>query len=233
MIKILIVDDHKIVRDSLAQSLSAAYGYDVVGLAASGEESVNMVRAQQPNVVLMDLEMPGIGGAEASKRILRMAPNTKVVVLSVLQASPMPEELLSAGVSGYLSKSSSINEVQQAIEQARYGKRYVSHEIAQRLAFSTFGGNRSAFAKLSSRERQIALMIVRCCGIQKIAEMLSLSPKTVNSYRYRIFAKLNIFGDVQLAVFMIQHKIVNPYSIQLPCSTDLQLQVGKSASNVI
>ncbi len=216
MIKILIVDDHKIVRDGLSRILSSVDGLYVVDDVGSGEEAIDMVIRHRPNIVLMDLSMPGIGGLEATKRILRHASDTKIIILTLLCAGPLPENILSNGVHAYLSKGVGAQEVIKAIEAVHLGERYLSKDIAQSLALRAFSKKDSIpFQSLSDREMQIASMIIHCYSVRQIATSLSVSPKTVNSYRYRIFSKLNISGDMQLAILAIQYQIVHPSEINL------------------
>lgn len=220
MIKILVVDDHHIVRDGIVRILSDIDGLFVVGDVNSGEEAVKMVQVHRPNIVFMDLQMPGIGGMEAMRRILRIEPNIKIIVLTVLSASPMPEEVLEAGAAGYLTKGASSQEMLNAIERVRVGAHYISGDIAQSLALRPFGKDRhSPFQDLSGREMQITLMVINCHKVRRISEDLSLSPKTVNSYRYRIFNKLNISSDMELAILAMQHGIVDVHAIPLPADS--------------
>lgn len=217
MIKLLVVDDHEIVRQGIVRMLSDVSGLVVIGEASSGEESVQMVRERQPDVVLMDLQMPGIGGIEAIRRILRIESDIRIIVLTVLSMSPIPQDVMETGAVGYVTKGAPPREMTHAISRARFGKRYISSDIAQQIAlqpFSESGG--SPFHGLSGREMQIALMVMNCQGVRQIAENLSLSPKTVNSYRYRIFSKLNISSDMELAILSVQQNIIDPHSIPLP-----------------
>lgn len=216
MIKILIVDDHAIVRDGLARILSPLKGIYVADSVGSGEEALTSAREHRPNIILMDLEMPGLGGLEVSKRILQTMPQTRIIVLTLLSGGLLPEQVLAEGVHGYLSKTSGTQEFIEAIHAVHMGNRYVGKDIAQGLALKEFRKKKgSPFQSLSSREMQVMTMIVRCETVRQIAESLSVSPKTVNSYRYRIFSKLNVSGDMQLAIMAIQHKIIHPNEIQL------------------
>lgn len=210
MIRIVIVDDHHLVRVGTCRLLADIEGFDVVGEAASGEEAIEMVKDLKPDVALMDIQMPGIGGLEATRRCLRLDPELKVIILTIHQGEPYPSKLLRAGAHGYLTKHASIDEIVLAIKKAVSGQRYISSEIAQQLALRPFSQDDAAtpFENLSNREMQIALMVIEGQRVPDISESLSLSPKTVNSYRYRLFEKLGVANDVGLTKLAIKHHII-------------------------
>lgn len=162
-------------------------GLQVVGEGDSGESALKLARELKPDVVLMDVKMPGIGGLEATRKLLRSHPDIKVVAVTVCEEDPFPTRLLQAGAAGYLTKGAGLDEMVQAIRLAFAGQRYISPQIAQQLALKPFQPQGSPFDALSEREIQIALMIVGCQKVQIISDKLCLSPKTVNTYRYRIF----------------------------------------------
>ena len=185
-------------------------GLQVVGQAESGEESLVKARELKPDVVLMDVKMPGIGGLGATTKLLRSHPDIKVVVVTVCEEDPFPTRLLQAGAAGYLTKGAGLAEMVQAIRLVFAGQRYISPQIAQQLAIKSFQPvSDSPFDALSEREIQIALMIVGCQKVQSISDKLCLSPKTVNTYRYRIFEKLAISSDVELTLLAVRHGMVD------------------------
>ena len=174
------------------------------------EEAVDLVRRLQPDVVLMDVQMPGIRGLEATRRCLRAYPETKVLIVTIYEEEPYPSELLSVGASGYLTKRAAADEMVLAIKKTISGQRYVCAEIAQQLALRPFTeAQTSPFDQLSAREMQITLMVVIGQKVQEISERLSLSPKTVNSYRYRVFEKLDLRNDVGLTRLAIKHRLID------------------------
>lgn len=211
MIKVLVVDDHDLVRMGITRMLGDVSGIEVVGQATSGEDAIKQVRELAPEVVLMDVKMPGIGGLEATRKILRSNPDTKVIAVTACQAEPFPSRLLQAGASGYLTKGAGLDEMVKAIRVAKAGQRYISPEIAQQLALKPFqaDGGKTPFDELSERELQVALMIVNCHKVQEISDKLFLSPKTVNSYRYRVFDKLSIHSDVELTLLAVRHDMLD------------------------
>lgn len=211
MIKVFVVDDHDLVRTGITRMLSDVSGLVVVGEAASGEEALRDVRDANPDVVLMDAKMPGIGGLEATRKLLRQNADVKVIAVTVCGDEPFPSRFLQAGASGYLTKGAAIDEMVKAIRLVHSGQRYISPEVAQALALKPFtnDGERSPFDQLSERELQIAMMVVNCQKVQEISDKLFLSPKTVNSYRYRVFDKLGITSDVELTLLAIRHGMVD------------------------
>ncbi|MBO0493847.1 MULTISPECIES: UvrY/SirA/GacA family response regulator transcription factor [unclassified Pseudomonas] len=210
MIRVLVVDDHDLVRTGITRMLADIDGLQVVGQAESGEESLIKARELKPDVVLMDVKMPGIGGLGATTKLLRSHPDIKVVVVTVCEEDPFPTRLLQAGAAGYLTKGAGLAEMVQAIRLVFAGQRYISPQIAQQLAIKSFQPvSDSPFDALSEREIQIALMIVGCQKVQTISDKLCLSPKTVNTYRYRIFEKLTISSDVELTLLAVRHGMVD------------------------
>lgn len=209
MIRVLVVDDHDLVRTGITRMLADIDGLQVVGEADSGEAALKLARELKPDVVLMDVKMPGIGGLEVTRKLLRSHPDTKVVAVTVCEEDPFPTRLLQAGAAGYLTKGAGLDEMVQAIRLAFAGQRYISPQIAQQLALKSFQPQGSPFDTLSEREIQIALMIVGCQKVQIISDKLCLSPKTVNTYRYRIFEKLSVTSDVELTLLAVRHGMVD------------------------
>jgi len=186
-------------------------GLQVIGQADSGEAAIKKSRELKPDVVLMDIKMPGIGGLEATRKLLRSHPDIKVIAVTICEEDPFPTRLLQAGAAGYLTKGAALEEMIQAIRMVFAGQRYISPQIAQQLALKSFQPklNGSPFDLLSEREIQIALMISNCQKVQAISDKLCLSPKTVNTYRYRIYEKLSITSDVELALLAVRHGMVD------------------------
>lgn len=211
LINVLLVDDHELVRTGIKRILDDVRGFKVVGEAKTGEEAVQFCRQNHPDIVLMDMNMPGIGGLEATKKICRLCPDVKVIVLTVHCEDPFPSKVMQMGAHGYLTKSAGSNEMVHAIKAVKSGQRYIAPEIAQQIALAQFSGrtDKNPFISLSDRELQIMLIIAKGEKVQSIAEQLNLTSKTVNSYRYRMFEKLNIGGDVELTHLAIRHKMID------------------------
>ncbi len=213
MINVVLVDDHQLVRTGIKRMLEDVSGIKVVGEASSGEEALNISRELKPHVVLMDVKMPGVGGYEATRRLLRLDPDLKVLVVTICTNDVFPSRLLQVGAAGYLTKDASQKEMVHAIRAVHAGQRYITPEVASNLAFKHVSdAHESPFEDLSERELQVMLMITSGTKVQDIADKLCLSPKTVNSYRYRIFEKLNVNNDVELTLLAIRNGIVETQS---------------------
>ena len=209
LIKVFVVDDQNLIRTGIKKLLGDVPGIKVVGEAADGETAIKSLKELEPDVVLMDIKMPGMNGLEATKKILRTHSDLKIIALTICDDDLFPSRLLQAGAYGYLTKGASVPEMVKAIRSVHAGQRYISPEIASQLALKHITDRgETPFDLLSERELQVALMIVNGHKVQEISDKLCLSPKTVNSYRYRIFEKLNIKSDVELTHLAYRHNIL-------------------------
>ena len=208
---ILVVDDHDLVRMGISRMLQDVSEYDVIGEVKSGEEAIRIIRQSSPNVVLMDVKMPGMGGLEATKKIHAIDPNIRVIAVTSSDDDLYPERLMKAGAMGYITKGASLEEMISAINSVCKGVPFMSNDIAQQVALKNFGGKQGGatpFESLSERELQTAVMIANGKKVKEIANTFCVSPKTVNSYRYRIFDKLKINSDVELALLAVRHSVL-------------------------
>ncbi|WP_461519513.1 response regulator [Porticoccus sp.] len=212
---VLVVDDHDLIRLGICRMLADVQGITVIGQAASGEEAVDKVRVLSPDIVFMDIRMPGIGGVEATHRILSRYPNTKVIVVSAFNDDVYPATLLKAGASGYITKNAGSLEVKAAVQAVLSGKAYVSPELAQMMVLNGMqsGQDNSPLATLSHRELQIATMITSGRRAKDVAETLNISPKTINTYKYRIYEKLGVTNDVELTLAAVKYGLVDPSEV--------------------
>jgi two-component system invasion response regulator UvrY len=210
MIHILLVDDHGLFRSGMRSILEAQKDMEVVAEADSGEKAVEAVRQSSPDVVLMDVHMPGIGGIEATRRIARANPEIRVIALTALDDEPFPSKLLDAGARGYLTKGCPAEELLTAIRQVMRDEHYISVDVAQKLSLSRLvnKGEGSPLARLSPREMQVMMMITQGKTTQEISDELFLSPKTVSTYRTRLFDKLDLNNDVELTHFALRHGLI-------------------------
>ena len=212
MTSILVADDHDLVRMGIVRMLSDVAGFSVVGEARTGEEAVKLGRELNPDVILMDVRMPGIGGMEATKRLLSYTPKVKIIAVTSLADDVFPERLMKAGAAGYVTKGAGFDEIIEAIRAVMAGSMYMSSNVAQQLALRNFSGVKSGdspFTQLSERELQTAILIANGAKVQTVADTFCVSPKTVNSYRYRIFEKLGINSDVELTLLAVRHKMLD------------------------
>ncbi len=209
MIQVILVDDHALVRSGIKRMLADVPGIDVIAEASSGEEAILLVRQCKSDVVLMDVNMPGIGGLEATRKLLQIDPAIKIIVVTVHGNEPFPNHFMQAGAAGYLTKDCGIDEIVRAIETVYKGGRYIAPAIAQSLALSLLpGAAESPFDKLSSREMQVMLMVAKGIKVPDISDKLCLSPKTVNTYRYRLFEKLGVQCDVELTHLAMRYRMI-------------------------
>ena len=209
-IRVFIVDDHALVRTGMRMILSAETDIEVLGDVESGEEAMPLIRKLKPDVVLCDLHLPGVSGLEVTERIVKGDHGTRVIIVSVLEDGPMPKRLLEVGASGYVGKGGDASELLRAIRDVARGKRYLASNIAQHLALSNIDGGNSPFDELSPRELEIALLLVQGFRQEEIAKRLSLSAKTVNTHKTRLFEKLAITDSIAMARLAAQYGLADP-----------------------
>ncbi|MGN0921366.1 MAG: response regulator [Cellvibrio sp.] len=213
--KILVVDDHDLVRMGIVRMLSDIEGFVVVGDARSGEEAVTKARILKPHVVLMDVKMPGMGGLEATKKLLHVDGDVKIIAVTACDDDLYPTRLMQAGAVGYVTKGADFSEIVDAVNKVRLGDLYMSNCIAQQIALKRTAPaeDKTPFEKLSQRELQTALLIANGQKVNDIANTFSVSPKTVNSYRYRVFEKLSINSDVELTLLAVKYNLLDPEAV--------------------
>ncbi len=204
----MLVDDHDLIRYGLRRLLEDQIGIEVIEEANSGELALEKVRKITPDVILMDINMPGIGGFEATSRLTKSHPECRVIVLTVHGDGPFPKRLLEAGAVGYLTKGCPVEEMVEAIKKVHSGKRYIAPSIAQELALSMLPGDKSILDVLSQREIQVLIMISQGLRTVNISEQLSLSPKTISTYRKRLYEKLEVTNDVELMHLAIKYGLL-------------------------
>ncbi len=183
---------------------------EVVGEAKSGEDAIAFVRETPVDVVLMDVRMPGMGGLEATRKLIARVPESRVIAVSALDDDLFPSRLIQAGAKGYVTKGADLEEMVRAIRSVVAGETYISSSMATKLALRSVSGGSSPFDELSERELQTAVMIVNGSKVAEIADTLAVSPKTVNTYRYRIFEKLGLHSDVELTLLAVKHHVLDP-----------------------
>ncbi len=210
-IKVYIVDDHALVRTGFRLILGGESDIEVVGEADSGEAALPQIRRLAPDVVLCDLHLPGISGLEVTERVVRGDYGARVIVVSVLEDGPMPRRLLDAGASGYIGKACDAAELLRAVREVARGKKYLATAIAQGMALSSLqGSDASPFDTLTPREMEVALLLNQGLRQEAIARRLSLSPKTINTHKSRLFDKLGIRDSIALARLVGQYGLADP-----------------------
>ncbi|UTW45884.1 response regulator [bacterium SCSIO 12696] len=212
MIRVVLVDDHDLVRLGIRRLLSEVPEIEVIAEGTCGEEAINLVRDHQPDVVFMDIRMPGMGGVEATSRITSLHPKVTVIGLSAASDELYPAKLLRAGAKGYITKNAESAEIKIALETILNGKPYISPQIAQQMAMGSLSGvaGESPFSQLTERELQIAQMITSGHRANEVAAVLRISPKTINTHKYRIYDKIGVSNDVELTLAAVRHGLVDP-----------------------
>ncbi len=212
MIRVMLVDDHAMIREGCRRVLEDAGGIEVVGQAASAEEALPMVRSLQPDVVLMDIHLPGASGLQATEHLTATQPAVRVIVLTMVDQLPMPQRLLEAGAWGYLTKNGPADELVQAVHAVSQGRRHLSAEIASKLALNSVlnGGKLSLLDALTSREMEVAMRLARGESNKEIAQHLHISEKTISTHKTRVLDKLGVENVVALANLMAHHQLLVP-----------------------
>ena len=209
-IRVFLVDDHALVRTGLRMILSAQTDIEIIGEAESGEDALPLIRKLKPDVVLCDLHLPGISGLEVTERIIRGRLGCRVVIVSVLEDGPLPKRLLDVGASGYVGKGGDARELLSAVRDAARGKRYLGSSIAQNMSLASVGGDASPFDVLSPRELEVAMLLVQGIRQDAIAQRLSLSPKTINTHKSRLFEKIGVQDNIALARLAARYGLMDP-----------------------
>jgi DNA-binding NarL/FixJ family response regulator len=209
MIRVILADDHAVVRDGLRVLLEAQSDFEVVGVAANGRQAVRLVHELHPDVVVMDIAMPELNGIEATQQIHDASPSTQVLVLSMHSTTEHIFRALQAGARGYLLKDSAGADVVDAVRAVHAGRRYLGQKIASTVVddYISQRHRASPLDSLSPRERQILQLVAEGKSSAEAAAMLFLSPKTVDTYRSRMMQKLDIDDLPSLVKFAIQHGV--------------------------
>ncbi|HWQ40169.1 MAG TPA: response regulator transcription factor [Burkholderiales bacterium] len=209
-INVMLVDDHAVVRMGFRLLLEGSSDIRVVAEAESGEEAVRRFTEAKPDVTVMDISMPGIGGLEAIDRILAKDAAARILVLSAHEDAMHARRVLKAGAAGYLTKRSAPEALIQAIRQVHQGKTFLEPEIAQQLAVQQLSKNRNPLDTLSEKEFKVFLALARGQSVQEIAEVMSLSPRTVGTHLYNIKQKLGASNSAELAIIAMREGLIDP-----------------------
>lgn len=210
MIKIIIADDHKIVRAGLKRILDEDPFIEVIEEASTGIEAIKKIKANLPDVVIMDISMPEMDGLDATKQIHELFPKLPILILTVHVPMQYAFRIFRAGAMGYLVKNTAPGELVKAVHRLNAGRPYMSTEVSEELALQRIeeGGNLSPIEWLSDRELQTLTLIASGKTTREIAESLSLSPKTIETYRTRVIRKLNLRNNSDLTRFAIENNLL-------------------------
>ncbi len=209
-IRVFLIDDHALVRTGLRMILAAEHGIEVIGEAEDGENALRQLRTLRADVVLCDLHLPGISGLEVTERILAEDLCGRVLIVSVLEDGPLPKRLLDVGAYGYIGKGGDARELLRAIHDVAAGKRYLGSSVAQNMALAGVERDGSPFDALSPRELEVAMLLVQGLRQEMIARRLSLSAKTVNTHKSRLFEKVGVQDSIALARLAARYGLMDP-----------------------
>ncbi|MCB5189579.1 response regulator transcription factor [Methylobacillus arboreus] len=209
-IKVMLVDDHAVVRMGFKLLLESDQAIQVIAEAESGEQSIKLYQEHKPDVVVMDITMPGIGGLEAIDRIKAKDEHARILVLSAHEDSVHPKRVLNAGAMGYLTKRSAAEELIKAIHTVAGGKMYLEANVAQQMAIQQISGQENPVDVLSDREFEVFMALAKGKTTNEIAETLSLSPRTVGTHLYNIKQKLNANNSAEIALIAMRSGLIDP-----------------------
>jgi DNA-binding NarL/FixJ family response regulator len=210
MIRVFIADDHPVVRAGIKQILAEADDIELCGEAESGQEVIDKLDAAKPDVLILDIAMPGRNGIETLKRVADNDPDIAVIILSMYPEDQYALRLLKSGASGYLTKECASEQLVSAVRKVAGGRKYISPVLAEILADNIAGnGDQPAHQDLSNREYQIFCLLASGRRVSEIAEDLSLSVKTVSTYRTRILRKMHLTKNAELTYYAIKNKLVD------------------------
>ena len=209
-LNVLLVDDHSVVRMGFKMLIDSEKDMQVIAEAETGEEGIIKFQEIKPDVVVMDITMPGIGGLEAIERIIAKDKNAKILVLSAHEDSVHPKRVLSAGAIGYLTKRSAAEELINAIRTVGSGKKYIESTVAQQLAITQLSGENDPTEVLSDREFEVFISLAKGKSTNEIADTMCLSPRTVGTHLYNIKQKLNANNSAEIALIAIRSGLLEP-----------------------
>ncbi len=208
--KVLLVDDHSVVRMGFKMLIDSEQDMHVIAEAESGEAGIKSYKEYNPDITIMDITMPGIGGLEAIERILAHDKNAKILVLSAHEDSVHPKRALNAGALGYLTKRSAAEELIKAIRSVQKGTKYLESSIAQQMALTQLSGENNPVEVLSDREFEVFIALAKGKSTNEIAETICLSPRTVGTHLYNIKQKLNANNSAEIALIAIRCGLLEP-----------------------
>jgi len=209
-LNVLLVDDHSVVRMGFKMLIDSEKDMQVIAEAETGEDGIIKFQEIKPDVIVMDITMPGIGGLEAIERIIAKNKNAKILVLSAHEDSVHPKRVLSAGAIGYLTKRSAAEELINAIRTVGSGKKYIESSVAQQLAITQLSGENDPTEVLSDREFEVFISLAKGKSTNEIADTMCLSPRTVGTHLYNIKQKLNANNSAEIALIAIRCGLLEP-----------------------
>lgn len=210
VIKVLLVDDHAVVREGYRRLIEKHAGLDVVAEAGDAAAAYQAYKTAKPDVVVMDISMPGRGGIDAVRQIRQLDPNARILMFTMHASATYAQQAFRAGAKGYVTKSSPPELLIEAVRSVFTGKPALCPEISKVLAASRLAEETSAINDLSPREFEVLRMILEAKSTETIADAFNLSPKTVANYHYSIKSKLGVATDIELVYYCMNHGLVPP-----------------------
>lgn len=208
-IRVILVDDHAVVRSGLRRLLESHKSIEIVSEADTGEMAYQLYGEVQPDVVLMDISMPGMGGLEAAKRILQRYAHARIVIFSMHEAVSFAAQALKAGVKGYVTKTGLAEDLLQAVLDVSRGKTFLSQDVAQKIALQSLIGETNPLQQLTSREFEVFRLLAEGKRVEEVAEMLKISQKTVANYYTLIKQKLSVNSPVEMVRLAMKHGLID------------------------
>ena len=207
-IKVVLVEDEILVRSLIKELLQATGNIDVIGEAVNGEEAVRLVKKRCPEVVVLDINLAGIGAIEATRLLRRVDESIRLLALSPNVDPSVPLRLLEMGVDGVVTKSSTPEELVEAVREVHRGRKYLDTRVARNIVLDRVSGRLSPLDALTPREIEVMTWIAKGRRVAEIAAALARSPKTISTLRSRVFRKLDVHSDVEVALLAIRHRLV-------------------------
>lgn len=214
MIRVILVDDHKMFREGLKFALSQMVGIEVVGEASDGKHFLQVINEKKSDVVLMDISMPNMDGAEATQNALQLDPNIKIITLSMFSDPEYYQKMVAAGTKGFLVKETGIDELKKAIEIVFEGGTYFSQQLLQNIIVNISNpivkSSRSKIVELTKREEEVLELICKGYSNKEIADSLFISQKTVEGHKSNLMDKTNTKSAINLMLFALKHQLIDP-----------------------
>ena len=207
-IQLILVDDHAVVRSGLRRLLELNKHIEVIAEADSGEQAYQFYGELEPDVVVMDISMPGMGGLESARRIIKRYAGAKIVIFSMHESASFASQALKSGVKGYVTKTGAPEDLTRAVLEVANGKTFLSAEIAQKIALKALSGQDEPIHQLSGREFEVFRLLAEGKKVEEIAEMLKISQKTVANYYTTIKQKLGVSSPIEMVRLAIHHGLL-------------------------
>lgn len=208
-IRVLLVDDHAVVRSGMARLLEHYEHIEIISEADNGEQAYQLFTELSPDVVVMDMSMPGIGGLEALRRIMNRDPQARVIMFSMHENISFAIQAMSSGAVGYVAKSGEAQDLANAVKQVMTGKNYLSTDIAQKIALQKFSGEEDPVLRLTTREFEVFRLLAEGKVVDEIATLLNIGQKTVANYQTALKQKLDIQSSVDLVKLAMKYELIS------------------------